>query len=269
MSRNSSHHRGSGIGSSSSRASAPVSEWLVDHVDPRPGQTILELAAGPGETGFLAAERVGADGRLISTDLSAGMIDAARRGAEARGLGNVELRVMDAQQIDLPDGSVDGVISRFGVMLMPEPAAAMRGAEACSSRRRSARVRGLGSARGQSLADRPGRRRSADRARAARRPVRSGWAVLPRGTGRQPGVAATARDSRRCRSRDSRRNEVRRRRPLLERAEQCVGPVGGPDRIVAGGRGRCHRDRAGAGGGAVPLEGRLESPVDGGRGHAR
>ena len=45
----------------------PVSEWLVDHVDPRPGQTILELAAGPGETGFLAAERVGADGRLIST----------------------------------------------------------------------------------------------------------------------------------------------------------------------------------------------------------
>jgi ubiquinone/menaquinone biosynthesis C-methylase UbiE len=107
----------------------PVSEWLVDHVDPRPGQTILELAAGPGETGFLAAERVGADGRLISTDLSAGMIDAARRGAEARGLGNVELRVMDAQQIDLPDGSVDGVISRFGVMLMPEPAAAMRGAK--------------------------------------------------------------------------------------------------------------------------------------------
>jgi ubiquinone/menaquinone biosynthesis C-methylase UbiE len=107
----------------------PVSEWLVDHVDPRPGQTILELAAGPGDTGFLAAERVGADGRLISTDLSAGMIDAARRGAEARGLGNVELRVMDAQQIDLPDESVDGVISRFAVMLMPDAGAALRGAK--------------------------------------------------------------------------------------------------------------------------------------------
>jgi ubiquinone/menaquinone biosynthesis C-methylase UbiE len=103
-----------------------VSEWLVDRVDPRPGQTILELAAGPGETGFLAAERVGADGRLISTDLSAGMIDAARRGAEARGLGNVELRVMDAQQNELPDESVDGVLSRFGVMLMPDPGAAAR-----------------------------------------------------------------------------------------------------------------------------------------------
>src|SRR5213080_4193088 len=106
-----------------------VSEWLVDQIDPRPGETILELAAGPGETGFLAAERVGADGRLISTDLSAGMIDAARRGADARGLRNVEFRVMDAQQNDLPDESVDGVLSRFGVMLMPEPGTALREAK--------------------------------------------------------------------------------------------------------------------------------------------
>lgn len=106
----------------------PVSEWLVDEIGPRPGQTILELAAGPGETGFLAAERVGRDGRLISTDNSPRMVDAARRGAEARGLANVEFRVMDAQEIDLPDDSVDAVLSRFGVMLMPEPERALGGA---------------------------------------------------------------------------------------------------------------------------------------------
>jgi ubiquinone/menaquinone biosynthesis C-methylase UbiE len=64
----------------------PVSEWLVDQIDPRPGQTILELAAGPGETGFLAAERIGTEGRLVSSDLSSGMVEAAQRGAEARGL---------------------------------------------------------------------------------------------------------------------------------------------------------------------------------------
>src|SRR5262249_278929 len=58
----------------------PVSDWLIDQIDPRPGQTILELAAGPGETGFLAAERIGADGRLISSDISSGMVDAARGG---------------------------------------------------------------------------------------------------------------------------------------------------------------------------------------------
>jgi ubiquinone/menaquinone biosynthesis C-methylase UbiE len=101
-----------------------VSEWLVDRVAPKPGQTILELTAGPGETGFLVAERLLPAGRLISTDLAEGMVGAARRGADARGLTNVECRTMDAQAIDLPDASVDGVLSRFGLMLVPEPAKA-------------------------------------------------------------------------------------------------------------------------------------------------
>ncbi len=104
----------------------PVSEWLVDQVDPRPGPTILELAAGPGETGFLAAERVRPNGHVISTDVSQGMVDAARRGVETRALANVECRVMDAHHIDLPEASVDAVLCRFGVMLMPEPARVLR-----------------------------------------------------------------------------------------------------------------------------------------------
>ena len=104
-----------------------LSEWIVDRVDPKPGQTILELAAGPGETGFLAAERLQPDGRLISTDIGEAMVAAARRGAEARGLTNVDCRTMDAQEIDLPDDSVDGVLSRFGIMLLPEPARAFAG----------------------------------------------------------------------------------------------------------------------------------------------
>lgn len=105
----------------------PVSEWLVNQVDPQPGQVILELAAGPGETGFLAAQRVGPSGKVISTDLGPGMVDAARRGAKEWGLDNVECRVMDAQEIDLDDHSVDGVLCRFGLMLMPEPERALAG----------------------------------------------------------------------------------------------------------------------------------------------
>jgi ubiquinone/menaquinone biosynthesis C-methylase UbiE len=97
-----------------------VSDWLVDRVDPQPGQTLLELTAGPGETGFLAAARLGPTGRLISSDFAPAMVAAARRVADERGLSNVECRVIDAQQIDLPDGSVDGVLSRFGLMLVPE-----------------------------------------------------------------------------------------------------------------------------------------------------
>lgn len=96
-----------------------VSEWLVEQVDPQPGQTVLELAAGPGETGFLAADRLGPSGLLISSDFAPRMVSAARRGASERGLDNVECRVIDAQRIELPDNSVDGVLCRFGLMLMP------------------------------------------------------------------------------------------------------------------------------------------------------
>jgi ubiquinone/menaquinone biosynthesis C-methylase UbiE len=104
-----------------------VSDWLVDQIDARPGQTVLELAAGPGETGFLVAERVGSAGKVISTDLGPQMVDAARRGAAARGITNIDCRVMDAQQIDLADSSVDAVLCRFGIMLMPQPAMALAG----------------------------------------------------------------------------------------------------------------------------------------------
>lgn len=96
-----------------------VSEWLVDQVDPQPGQTVLELTAGPGETGLLAAARLGSAGRLISSDFVPAMVEAARRRASEQGFDNVECRVLDAQQIDLPDDSVDGVLSRFGMMLVP------------------------------------------------------------------------------------------------------------------------------------------------------
>jgi len=102
-----------------------VSEWLVDAIAPSPGDDVLELSAGPGETGFLIAERVAPSGRVVSTDLAPGMVAAVRRGVQARGLVNVECRVMDAQQMDLPDVSVDAVLSRFGLMLMPEPSRAL------------------------------------------------------------------------------------------------------------------------------------------------
>jgi SAM-dependent methyltransferase len=103
----------------------PVSEWLVEHVDPKPGQTVVELTAGPGETGFLVAPLLGPSGRLVSSDVVPAMVDAAARGAARRGLDNVECRVLDAQQLDLPDRSVDAVLSRFGIMLLPEPHRAM------------------------------------------------------------------------------------------------------------------------------------------------
>ena len=106
-------------------ASRSLSERLVDLLDPQPGDTVLELAAGPGDTGFLAAERIGSTGRLISSDIAPAMVAAAERRASELGLSNVEFLTQDAQALELGDASVDGVLCRWGYMLVPEPSVAL------------------------------------------------------------------------------------------------------------------------------------------------
>jgi SAM-dependent methyltransferase len=106
-------------------ASRAVGEWLVDALDPKPGETVLELAAGVGDTGFAAAHRLGSTGTLITTDFSEQMVNAARRRAGELGVSNAAFRTLDAERMDLDDGSVDGVLCRWGYMLMADPAAAL------------------------------------------------------------------------------------------------------------------------------------------------
>ncbi|MGN6377983.1 MAG: class I SAM-dependent methyltransferase [Gaiellales bacterium] len=103
-------------------ATAPVTTWLIGATGAAAGQTILELAAGPGDTSFALADVVGPAGRVLCTDRSPNMVAAAEREARARGLDQVECRVLDAEQIDLPDSSVDAAVCRMALMLMPDPA---------------------------------------------------------------------------------------------------------------------------------------------------
>jgi SAM-dependent methyltransferase len=107
-------------------ASHAVGEWMVEALAPQPGETILELAAGAGQTGFAAAAALGDDGRLISTDFAPNMVEAARAESQRLGLRNVEHIVLDAERMDLEDDSVDGVLCRWGYMLMADPQAALR-----------------------------------------------------------------------------------------------------------------------------------------------
>jgi SAM-dependent methyltransferase len=106
-------------------AMTPVREWLVRELAPKPDDTVLELGAGPGDTGFAAATIVGEGGRLISTDFAPDMVDVARRRGAELGLDNVDYRVMDAERIELDSDSVDGVLCQSGYMLMPDPATAL------------------------------------------------------------------------------------------------------------------------------------------------
>jgi ubiquinone/menaquinone biosynthesis C-methylase UbiE len=105
--------------------SREVGEWLVRRLAPRPGDTVLELAAGVGDTGLAAARLVGPAGRVIITDFAPEMVAAARRRAAELGVTNAEFRVLDAERMDLAPDSVDGVLCRWGYMLMLDPQAAL------------------------------------------------------------------------------------------------------------------------------------------------
>ena len=106
------------------KASRPVSEWMVRRLDPQPGDTVLELAAGLADTGLMAARLVGESGRVIVTDFTPEMVAAARQRAEELGVHNAEFRVLDAERMDLETDSVDGVLCRWAYMLMIAPQAA-------------------------------------------------------------------------------------------------------------------------------------------------
>jgi SAM-dependent methyltransferase len=108
-------------------ATMPVSAWMIDALDPQPGDTLLELAAGPGDTGLLAAELVQPGGTLISSDFSPEMLSVAQSRAEQLGIGNARFKQIDADtSFDLETASIDGVLCRWGYMLMTDPENALR-----------------------------------------------------------------------------------------------------------------------------------------------
>jgi SAM-dependent methyltransferase len=105
----------------------PVSAWLVEAIAPQPGQTILDLAAGVGDTGFLAAELLEPGGTLISSDFAPEMLAAAQRRAESKRITNVRFRQMDMNVgLDQPAASLDGVLCRWGYMLVNDGEAALK-----------------------------------------------------------------------------------------------------------------------------------------------
>jgi SAM-dependent methyltransferase len=108
------------------RATMPVSVWLVDALALQPGHDVLELAAGTGDVGFLAAEQIAPNGTLISSDFVPEMITVAQARAERLGITNVRFRQIDAEGIDQPAATLDGVLCRWGYMLMADGGAALQ-----------------------------------------------------------------------------------------------------------------------------------------------
>lgn len=103
--------------------SEPATAALLERVAVRPGDRVLELAAGPGSLGTTWSSLVGPTGSVVLSDIAPGMVDVAsrRNGVHA----NVEVAVLDASAIDRPPASFDIVACRMGLMFTPDPSVAL------------------------------------------------------------------------------------------------------------------------------------------------
>lgn len=94
--------------------------------DLQPGQIVLDLGSGAGSDVLISARRVAPDGRAIGLDMTPEMLDLARRNAADAGVTNVEFLQGYLEDIPLPDGSVDVVISRCVINLAADKPTALR-----------------------------------------------------------------------------------------------------------------------------------------------
>jgi enediyne biosynthesis protein CalE5 len=97
----------------------PVSDRMMELADIKLGQRILDVATGGGEPAVTAAYRVGPSGHVLATDLSPQMVALGRERAAELGLHNIDFREMDAEAPDLPENSLNVILSRFGLMFLP------------------------------------------------------------------------------------------------------------------------------------------------------
>jgi SAM-dependent methyltransferase len=103
------------------RMLAPFVAPVLDAAALAPDERVIDVGCGTGATTCAAAGRAH---HALGVDISAPMIEAARRRAAAAGIGNVEFLAADAQVHPFTPGSGDVVISRFGVMFFSDPVAA-------------------------------------------------------------------------------------------------------------------------------------------------
>jgi SAM-dependent methyltransferase len=88
--------------------------------DLQAGETVLDLGSGAGIDVFLAAKKVGEQGRVIGVDMTEDMVAKGRLLAEQHGFGNVEFRLGYIEQLPVDSGTVDVVISNCVINLTPD-----------------------------------------------------------------------------------------------------------------------------------------------------
>lgn len=100
---------------------APATALMLDLAHLEPGDDVLDVAAGDGYQSITAAQRVGPSGSVLAVDLAAEPLKYAAAAAKQAGFEQFETRVMDGENLDLPDASYDAVLCQFGLMFFPDP----------------------------------------------------------------------------------------------------------------------------------------------------
>jgi SAM-dependent methyltransferase len=98
----------------------PATETMLDMAKIGAGHRVLDVAAGAGDQTLQTAERVGPNGYVLATDISANILGFAAENARAAGHDNIETKVLDGENLDVPEGSFDAVISRVGLIYFPD-----------------------------------------------------------------------------------------------------------------------------------------------------
>jgi SAM-dependent methyltransferase len=92
----------------------------------RPGERVIDIGCGAGIDSLIAAKNVGSDGKVIGIDMTEAMLDKARQACEEAGLSQVEFRYGHAENLPVPDGWADVVISNGVINLTPDKKATFR-----------------------------------------------------------------------------------------------------------------------------------------------
>ena len=106
---------------------AALTEMMLDLANIQLGDRVLELAAGTGDLAVMTARRVGPNGFVLATDISASMLDLAAESVRETGVANVETRIMDAENVEVAPASFNVVLCRAGLMLFPNVAKVLLG----------------------------------------------------------------------------------------------------------------------------------------------
>src|SRR3954470_5620256 len=104
-----------------------ATELMLDLAGVVPGARVLDIAAGAGGQTVRAAERVGPQGTVLATDIAPAILEYAARQAREAGLTNVVTREMDGEALEVDEGGYDAVISRLGLIYLPDRARALDG----------------------------------------------------------------------------------------------------------------------------------------------